>query len=171
MAASKFIQVVNGVLNEVQAKDSSAGAGDAGKIVALDAAGRVALNMMPAGVGPENQSVMASETIADGDFVSLHDVSGTLKARKADATDNTKLAHGYVLVGGASGSMLDVFFDAANTACTGLTAATRYFLSATTPGKPTTTPPSGTGKVVQELGMAFSATTIAFRPTSGVVLA
>lgn len=151
--------------------DSSAGVADAGKGVALDATGHLALNLLPTGVGPELVNVVASENLAAGDFVNLHDVSGVSKARKADATNATKPANGFVKTGATSGANVDVYIDGLNDVLTGKTAGTRYFLSAATPGAATATPPSASGNLCQFLGVATSATGIAFRPSDGTVLA
>ncbi|MBF0401962.1 MAG: hypothetical protein HQL90_14505 [Magnetococcales bacterium] len=173
MPAQKFLQrdVATGLNTEVALVDSSSGAPDAGKGVALDATGRLPLNMLPTGVGPELVNVVASENLAAGDFVNLHDVAGVSKARKADATDATKPANGFVKAGVTSGASGDVYFDGLNDVLTGKTAGKRYFLSATTPGAATDTPPSGSGNLSQILGVAVSATAIAFRPDDGTVLA
>ena len=173
MAVEKFLKLntSTGSLDEQALLDSSAGAGSAGKGVALDSTGKLAQNMMPTGVGPELNSIVAAENLASGDFVNVFDDIGTPKARKADATDGGKRAHGFVKAAATAAESVDVYFDGANTALTGLTGGTRYFLSAVTPGAVTGTPPSTAGNLVQYVGTAFAATTIAFRPTDGVVIA
>lgn len=47
MAAGKYIDMVGGVQTQKQASDSSAGAGDAGKLVALNDAGEIDETMFP----------------------------------------------------------------------------------------------------------------------------
>ena len=165
------LNLTTGGLNEVSLLDSSAGAGDAGKAIALDSTGKLNLNMMPTGVGPELQSFITSEDLAAGDWVNIYDNIGTPTARKADATNSSKRAHGFVKMGGTAPATADVYFDGANDVLTGLTAGARYFLSSTTPGGSVTTPPSAAGNLVQLLGTAFNATTIAFQPTDGIVVA
>ena len=172
MPIDKFLKQdrTTGGSEEVALVDSSAGAASAGKGVALDANGQVALNMMPTGVGPELSNMLAYENLTAGDFVNIFLDAGVAKARKADATDGGKGVHGFVKASPNAGQAVDVYFDGANNARTGLTIGARYFLS-TTPGGVTTPPPAAAGNLVQYLGTALSATTIPFRPTDGVILA
>ena len=117
---------------------------------------------MPEGVSAETQVAEASEALAENDVVNLWDDSGTLKARKADATDDTKPVHGYVKEGVTLGNNATVFTDGFLPG-TGLTIGSKYFLS-TTPGTVTTTAPSGEDEIVQPVGVAVSATRIKFEP-------
>ena len=165
------LNTTTGGFDEVALLDTSSGAGDAGKGVALDAAGKLALNMMPTGVGPELNSIVSSENLVAGDFVNVWDNAGTPNVRKADATDNTKRAHGFVKSAVTAPAAVDVYFDGANEQLSGLTGGTRMFLSAATPGAATATPPTSSGNLLQYLGSAFNATTIAFRPTDGATVA
>ena len=173
MPTDRLVQLnlTTGSLDEVALLDSSAGAGDAGKAIALDGTGKINLNMMPTGVGPELQSIVTSENLAAGDWVNVYDNIGTPTARKADATNGLKRAHGFVKEAVTSPAAVNVYFDGANDVLTGMTAGARYFLSAATPGSGVTTPPSAAGNMVQYLGTALNATTIAFHPTDGVVIA
>lgn len=152
----------------LNAKNTSAGAGDAGKIAQLDASGRLDSTMMPIGIGADTASITTSEAVAAGDFINIWNSSGA-KARKADATVAGKEAHGFVLVGAASGASATVYFEGQNTAVTGQTPGP-VFLS-TTAGTATSTAPSGSGNVVQKLGTAISATTIVFEANDPIVLA
>lgn len=165
------LNTTTGGFDEVSLLDTSAGAGDAGKGVALDSAGKLALNMMPTGVGPELQNIVSSENLVAGDFVNIWDNAGTPNVRKADATDNTKRAHGFVKAGVTSPAAIDVYFDGANDQLSALTGGARMFLSAATAGAATATPPASTGNLIQYLGSALSATTVAFRPTDGTTVA
>lgn len=112
-------------------------------------------------------SVTTSEILAAGDFVNIWNSSGA-KARKADATTD-KRAHGYVLAGVASGGTATVYFDGTNNQVTGQTPGT-VFLT-TTPGIAGASAPSGTGNIVQALGVATSATSINFEASAPIVLA
>lgn len=170
MALQKFLALVSGRKQEVSPVDSSSGAGDAGKIVALDSTGKIANSMMPVGIGADTKTVPASENLAAGDFVNLWNDAGTLKARKADATASGKEADGFVLAAVTAPANADVYFEGTNTQLTGLTAGARYYL-ATTAGGATTTPPNTAGNVVQYLGRALSATEISFEPDDGVIVA
>lgn len=152
----------------LNAKNTSAGAGDAGKIAQLDAAGRLDSTMMPVGVGADTASITTSEAVAAGDFINIWNSSGA-KARKADATVSGKEAHGFVLVGASSGASATVYFEGQNTAVTGQTPGP-VFLS-TTAGTAAAAAPSGSGNVVQKLGTAISTTTIVFEANDPIVLA
>lgn len=163
-----YINTTNGQITEREAITTSAGAGDAGKIPATDGSGRLDLSFMPTGVGPDTQTITASEALAAGDLVNVHDSSGA-KVRKADATAVGKEAHGFVLASVSNGASATVYFEGSITGLSSLTAG-NMFLS-TTPGVATSTPPSGSGNVVQKIGVATSATTLNFEPGTVVVLA
>jgi hypothetical protein len=168
MAGDKYIYNNGGTLTEKAALQSSAGAGDAGKVVALNASGEVDITMMPTGIGADTASVEASENLAAGDFVNIYNDSGA-KCRKADATTAGKQAHGFVLAGVTSGANATIYFEGTNTQVSGATAGT-VFLSATA-GSFTSTAPSTAGNVVQRIGVATSATTINVEVGQPIVLA
>lgn len=167
--ADKPVQLVSGVLTEVEAKIASAGAGDAGKIVALDAGGKIDSTMMPSGVGSDSKSMTASEAISAGDVVNIHDSSGA-KVRKADATTSSKSAVGFAPSAIASSATGTIQFEGTITGLSGLTIGATYYL-ATTAGGITTTPPTGSGQVVQKIGVALSATELSFEPGTIIVRA
>lgn len=160
----------SGVLDStiVNSKTTSAGAGDSGKVVALDAAGRIDATMMPVGITADVQLITTSEALSAGDYVNIWNSSGA-KARKADATVAGKEAHGFVLSSFGSATTATVYFEGSNTAVTGQTAGV-VFLS-TTAGLGTTTAPSATGNVVQRIGYATSATNVNFQSQSPIILA
>ncbi|WP_280503918.1 hypothetical protein [Nocardia farcinica] len=166
--ADKYITQVAGTLTEVEATDSSAGAGSAGEIVALDSNGRIDSSMMPVGIGADTASIEASENLAAGDFVNIHNSTGA-KVRKADASTAGKHAHGFVLSAVSSGANATVYFEGTNTQVTSMTPGD-VFLS-TTPGIATSTPPSSTGNVVQRLGVATGTTAINVEAGQPIVLA
>jgi hypothetical protein len=161
MSTNRFLTIINGVRQLVTAISTSAGAGDANKIVATGSDGRLHSSLMPSGVGAATESIVTSEALAAGDFVNIWNNSGTRTVRKADAS-NSRPAHGFVLTAVSNGQNATVFTSGQNTALTSLTPGTSYFLSATTAGTATTTAPSSTGHLVQELGYAASATAITF---------
>jgi hypothetical protein len=162
MAVKKYIANNSGKLKEEAAVDTSAGAGDAGKIVALDSNGKLNNNMMPTGVGAEVVTHPSSENLTAGNFVNLWNDSGTIKVRKADATDNTKPADGFVLANVTSPANADVYLiSGQNDQLSALTLGGEYYLS-TTPGAITATAPSSAGNIVQRLGKAVSATKLIF---------
>jgi len=161
--ANKYLANSSGRPVEVEGQVQSAGLDDAGKIPALDAAGRLDESLMPTGVGADVQVVPASEALAGGDFVNVWNDSGALKARKADATTNGKPADGFVKAAVESGSNASVYRSGENDQRTGLTVGATYWLS-TTPGAVTETPPDSTGNLVQIIGKSYSATELAFNP-------
>ena len=147
---------------------TSAGAGDDGKIVSLDATGRLDTSVMPVGIGADTASITTSEALAAGDYVNIHSSSGA-KARKADASTSGKEAHGFVLSAFGAASPATVYFEGANTQVTGQTPGA-VFLSATA-GLGTTTAPSTAGQTVQRVGFATSATSVNFQSQPPVLLA
>jgi hypothetical protein len=184
----------SGILDStiVNSKTTSAGVGDSGKLAALnasgilddtiinasatsaankiaklDGSGKLALGLMPTGMGPDVVTMTTSEIIASGDLVNIWDSTGA-KVRKADATVAGKEAHGFCLVGGASAASVDVYFEGSNTAMTGLVAGKRFL--STTPGLTTATAPSATGNVVQRVGFATSTTAMNFQSGIPVTL-
>lgn len=171
MPAQKFLTQQGGVLTEVAAKQTSAGAGDAGRIPALDDAGKLDMTMMPAGVGEDVKLIVASENLAAGDLVNIWSNAGVSNVRKADATAVGKLDDGYVLQAVTAGSQARVYFDGTNNALTGLSSGTPYYLSDSTPGGVSLNPPTGAGKVVRQIGKAMSATELTYQPERPIVLA
>ena len=167
--ADKFLKLVNGVPTEMEGRVQSAGAGDAGKLVALDSTGKLDETLMPTGIAADVALIEASENLSAGDFVNVYDSSGA-KCRKADASTAGKHAHGFVLDGVTSGATATVYFEGPNDQITGATPGDIY-LSDSTPGGFTSTAPSGAGKVVQRLGVATSATSINFEAGQRYVLA
>lgn len=169
MAAKKFLRLVGGVITEVLGIQTSAGAGNAGDLVALDDTGRIDGSMMPVGIGADTALISASEALAAGDFVNVWDSAGAFKVRKADATVAGKEAHGFVLAAVASGSDATVYFEGTNTQVTGQTPGD-VFLQ-TTAGVGGSAVPSASGNVVQQIGIAVSATAVNFERGTPVVLA
>lgn len=168
MPGDKYLKNSNGQIAEQAALQASAGAGDAGKIVALDASGKLDSSMMPVGIGADTQVITASEALAAGDFVNVHN-SGGARVRKADASTSGKEAHGFVLAGVSNGAAATVYFEGTNTQVSGQTPGP-VFLSAT-PGQATSTAPSTAGQVVQSIGVATSTTTINFESRPSILLA
>lgn len=169
MAASKFLALVSGRLREVIATAVSAGVADDGKIVALGSDGRLDGSVMPVGIGAETKAIQASETLSAGDLVNIWDSGGLFKVRKADATAAGKEAHGFVLSAANINTVATVYLEGTITGFSGLTPA-RYYLS-TTPGGIVSSPPTGSGNVVQFVGSAVSSTEISFEATDGIILA
>lgn len=168
--ADKYIRNNSGTLTETEATVSSAGAANAGDIVALDSSGRLDTTMMPVGIGADTATLAASENLAAGDFINVFNDGGTAKVRKADASTSGKYAHGFVLSAVTAPANALVYFEGPNTAVTSATPG-EVFLSATVAGGFTSTAPTGTGQVVQKIGIATSATNINFEWLQPIVLA
>jgi hypothetical protein len=172
MAGQSFLRLVSGVITEILGIQSSAGAGDAGKIPALDSTGKIDPSMMPVGVAAETKIAVASETLSAGDLVSFWDNSGTINVRKADGSAAGKPAHGFVLAGFSASASATVYLPSQiNTQKTGLTPGATYYLDVSTAGAITSTAPSGAGKVSQVVGVALSATELSFVPQYPITLA
>ena len=169
MAAKKFLRLVNGVITEIFGVQTSAGAGNAGDLVSLDDSGRIDGSMMPVGIGADTATITASETLAAGNWVNIWNDAGTAKVRKADATTAGKEVNGFVLAAVTSGNPATVYFEGTNTQVTGQTPGPVYLQ--TTAGAGGTTIPSASGNVVQQIGVAVSATVVNFERSVPVTLA
>lgn len=167
MPAKKYVSVTAGELTETAATVASAGAADDGKIVALDASGRLDNSVMPVGVGPDTKTILTSEALVAGDWVNIHDATGA-RARKADAS-NGREAHGFVLSAFGSGAAATVYFEGTNTGLSGLTPGAKIYLG--TAGAGTATPPTTATHISQRIGTALSATEVSFEPQRPITLA
>lgn len=107
------------------------------------------------------KTITATEALAANDLVNVYSSSGA-KVRKANATDGTKPAHGYVKAAVVSGDPAIVYFDGENDGVSGLTPGT-YFLS-TTGGQMVTAPPSANGNIAQKVGVATASGSFVFEP-------
>jgi hypothetical protein len=164
---AKYITQTGGQLTEVQAA-TAGGAPDAGKIPELDGAGRLAMGMMPTGIGADTAVLPASEALAAGDLVNIWNDATVARVRKADAATN-KPAHGFVIAAVTSGASATVYFEGQNAQLTGMTPGP-VFLSAT-PGRATSTVPTTATHLVQPVGVALSATTLNFEAGAAITLA
>lgn len=171
MAAAKYLALISGEFKQVSATVSSAGSGDDGKIVALDSSGKLDVSVMPVGIGADTKTLAASENLSAGDLVNVWNDSGTAKVRKADASSTAKRAHGFVLSAVTSGNNATVYMEGTVTGLSSLTLGGNYFLSGSTAGAITTTAPSTAGHIVQQVGVALSATELSFEPQQPVELA
>lgn len=170
--AQKPIQLVSGVQTEVEANVTSAGGADSGKLVALDAGGKLDVTVMPTSVAAEVIVLASSENLAAGDLVNIWNDAATPKVRKADATVAGKEADGFVLAAVTSPADATVYLPGQeNDQASGLTGGNVLYLSEATAGLATPTAPSTSANVVQRVGKAFSATQYIFLPNVPTTLA
>lgn len=169
MAAKKLLRLIGGVITEVFGVQTSAGAANAGDIVALDDTGRLDNSMMPVGIGSDTAVIDASEGLAAGDWINVWNDGGAAKVRKADATAAGKEVNGFVLAAVTSGNPATVYFEGTNTQVTGQTPGPVWLQ--TTAGAGGATAPSASGNLVQQVGVALSATSVNFERGTPVVLA
>jgi hypothetical protein len=153
----------------VNSKTTSAGAGDSGKLPALDGSGKLDTSFMPTGIAADTAAVATSESLAAGDLVNIYNVAGTATVRKADATVVGKEAHGFVLSVFTHPTTATIYFEGNNSGVTGRTPG-KQFLS-TTAGLSTVTAPSASGNVVQVVGFCTSATNLNMQSMVPIVLA
>jgi len=126
--AARYMTLNNGARKLVEASVASAGAGDAGKIPALDSSGRLDESLMPLGIGADTIAAPATETLGAGKFVNFHDDEGVFSVRLAD-NSNGRRADGFVIEEFEAAATATVYpMDGVNSALTGLTPATRYYL-------------------------------------------
>jgi len=170
MAGKKYIKLNTvGNLEQEASVDVSAGAGDATKIVALDANGLISRTMIPT---TPARTFTASEAIAAGAFVNIWDSTGT-KVRNADASGGVaKGADGVAVsaISNAASGIIDLD-DLIIGGLVGLTVGAYYFLDAVTPGAITATPPTTAGHIVQKVGKAISTTELAVEIDDPIILA
>lgn len=166
--ADKYVGLGASGPQEVEGLVASTGAGSAGKIPALDAGGRLDQSMMPVGITPDTYTGNAFEALAAGAFVYIK-ADGTVA--NASAASGGVAAVGFVLAASAAGASATVYFEGRNTAKTGLTVGSTYFLSDTVAGGVMTTPPSGTGKLYQVVGLAISTTSLNTEMSQAVIRA
>lgn len=159
--AQGFLARVNGRIKQIIAIVTSAGAADAGKIVALDSGGKLDASLLPSGIGANQVVVPTSENLSAGKLVNLYDNAGVLTARLAD-NSNARAAWGYVEAAVVSPANATVKrLNTVNSSLSGLTAGDQYWLG--TAGGVIDAPldpadVANAGKVCQYLGGASSAT-------------
>lgn len=155
--ANKYLEL-NLTTGRIQQKEAATagGSGYANQIVALGADGLIPPSMLGS-VGTPSISATTSENLTAGDFVNLYYTGGAVNARKANATDTTRPAHGYVIATVSSGNPVDVYTDGFNSqvpigSFTTADVGKRVFLDISA-GVITLTPPTDTtGRLVQMLG-------------------
>lgn len=106
----------------------------------------------------------ASESLIYGAAVNIHVDAGEIKFRNANATNNTKPAHGFCTTPGgvAAGAFSEaILFQGLLIGFVGLTQGSRYFLS-TSNGLITAVAPVAAGNVEQALGIALDSTALLY---------
>lgn len=166
--ADKYIALINGVDQEVEATVVGGTAGQAGDIPALDSTGRLDQSLLPVGIGADTYTANAFENLTAGAFVYVRS-DGTVANASANSGGNSAI--GFVLTPATTGNPAVVYFEGQNNVLTGLTVGARYYLSDATAGGAITTPVVGTGKLHQFLGRAISATSISFEADDYIVRA
>ena len=185
MANEKFVKQVGGVFSETSSVSQSAGAGDAGKVVALntsgkiddtvtsrplsntssadampilDANGKLDLGMFNLGAGDVSAEVYCQGGFAAGDLVNIYYTGGNFIARKADASAGVP-AHGFVKSAYGDAATATVYFEGILTLPVNSVAAgatSTAYLGST--GLTTMTPPSTAGHISQVIGTAVNYT-------------
>ena len=173
MATQRFLSRVGGENKSLKALVVSAGATDAGKMIATNSAGKLDESLLPPGIGADVSIVDASEALGAGDFVNLFAVGGVVKARLADNASG-RPANGYVTAAVDADAQATVYpLDSTNAELTGLTPGAKYWLG--TAGGLIKTPLDATddanvSKIDQYIGIAKTATELITTDDSYVVL-
>lgn len=129
----------------------------ANKTLKLDGSGKIDSSVLPTGVGAQIIATTAGEGLTAGNLVYIF-TDGT--AKKADGPTG-KASVGFVKDTVSSSDPVNVYVNGTNDFVTGLTTGSKYFLG--TGGAATLTPDTTTtGAVIQHIGDAASATSLAF---------
>jgi len=169
MPGNKYLKIgTTGFTTEEASINSSSGAGDANKLISADATGKLDSTLLPAGLGADSATLTAGEALSAGNLVYIS-AAGTVL--KADANAVAKAAVGFVLASVANAATGTVYFEGSITGLTGLTPGATYFLSGAATGAITTTIPTAAGSIVQQVGVATSATTLTFEAGEPIVRA
>lgn len=154
MATQKFITIDSTGKKILKgAIDTSTGATDAGKLIGLNADGKVDISMIPTSVGKVGCILTLSEAVTAGDWVNVFTDGTNYKARLADVSDAVKVCHGYATANGVAGDNILIMFEGLNDflPTTGLVNGNQYFLGIL--GKSVATPDmTSASKFVQPLG-------------------
>jgi hypothetical protein len=114
--------------------------------------------------------VTSADAIAAKHFVNLYNVAGALRARRADATAIGTRAHGWAPEAISNGDEGIIFLNSGFETGGGLTLGATYYLSASSPGGISTVPPGVAGNIKQEIGFALSASDLAVRLSTPIVI-
>lgn len=134
------------------------GSADAGGVPELDANGQIPAGFLP---GSEQADRESNEVLGGNAFVNVFDDAGTTNVRNAIATAFITKASGFVVESATGGDTVNVRSEGVVSGFTGLIPGDPVFLSPTTPGGITQTPPvAGSGLLWQKVGIADSFTEI-----------
>lgn len=112
--------------------------------------------------------VIASEDLTAGNLIDIWNDGGTAKARKASASLVYE-AVGFVTRDVTSGDNARVYLGGLNNFISGATPGETLYIS-TTAGGVVSPAPNGSGQLVQEVGVAVSATSMVFQPKISILL-
>lgn len=166
---NKFYTFLSNKWQLVTALVTSAGSGDAGKIIATNGDGKLDPTLLPNGIGADTFVAPASENLAAGDLVNIWLDDTTVKVRKATNADPGKPADGFVSGAVTAPANATVYLDGTNNGLTSLTAAAQYFLGVD--GAVTATAPTASGTIIQQVGKAGSTTSLLFEKADPVEIA
>lgn len=169
--ADKYLGInSSGITSEVEGTVASAGAANAGDLVALDATGKLDPTLLPPGIGDPSKSIAASENMTAPCLVNIHNSTGQ-KVRYADASAAAaaKQAMGFLKNSVVSPANVNVYFEGEIPGFVGLVPGATYYLSDTTPGGITNTPITAAGRILQRVGVATSDTTLDFEANPPII--
>jgi len=135
----------------------SAGAGDADKIPATGADGKLDLTFLPDAIQPISHSGTFGGTVAAGKFI-FADSADAYKIKAATNTGVATKAGGFVMAGGAADDPATYYSGGKVTGLTGITANAKYYLD--TAGGYTTTAPTAAGSIVQVVAIGIDSTSL-----------
>ena len=121
--------------------------------------------------GGDTMTATAAESIAAGQFVAVYDATGTPKCRIAKSSSGQGYqADGFVKDAFTVGATVTIYLPGAVNVAggTGLTAGDVWL---GTDGYATNTPPTTTGYISQQIGVAEDATKVAFEPQPDILIA
>jgi len=158
----KYITNSGGDLKEERAVRVGAGAGDVDKLARLNEDGQWDETLLP---NAEVKIKTAFEALGAGDLIHIKS-DGEMEL--ADGSAAGKEVHGFVKTA-ISAAATGKFYSEGMVPGATLTVGATYFLS-TTAGEFTVTAPSGSGNVVQKVGVAESATELQFEAQQTIEL-
>ncbi len=162
-SVQKFLAVVAGIPTQISAA-LTGGAANAYQVPALNGQGQLDQTMMPTGVGPDTEVMVASEALAAGAIVNVWNNAGTQNARNADNGSVSKPAVGYSPAAVASGANATIYFSGIISGLSGLTPGATYFLGAAGAVVLAASLPTASGSLTQAVGVAISPTQLQFNP-------